>query len=281
MCILLLISNVFYRRSDVATNIAISLLANLIYNPFYILNAGLQLSYMGTVGIIVFATPISKQISKIKLKKSKIISKDTQKKSKIKKELIQIISVILSAQLFLLPLILFHFYQINIYYLLTNLLISIVIGPVYVVSLMYMICNIPLIKCILEFGISIIIWISEFSNNLVGSKIYLPIPNVAQIIVYYIFIFIFLYVMSLKQKDKPTPTQKRILNLIELFKFRFRQISKRKKKVAISIIIICCITFKVMPKSLKINFLDVGQGDSTFIITPYDKTVLIDRRTAA
>lgn len=47
----------------------------------------------------------------------------------------------------------------------------------------------------------------------------------------------------------------------------------------ISIILIPIIIisiFKITPKNLKIHFVDVGQGDSTFIETPYGKTILID-----
>ena len=34
--------------------------------------------------------------------------------------------------------------------------------------------------------------------------------------------------------------------------------------------------FRFIPKDLKIHFVDVGQGDCTFIETPYGKTILID-----
>ena len=45
------------------------------------------------------------------------------------------------------------------------------------------------------------------------------------------------------------------------------------KIVSICIII---IIFQLMPKDLKIYFIDVGQGDCTFVVTPHNKTILID-----
>ena len=36
------------------------------------------------------------------------------------------------------------------------------------------------------------------------------------------------------------------------------------------------MTIKIIPKQLKIYFIDVGQGDSTLVITPQNKKILID-----
>ena len=36
------------------------------------------------------------------------------------------------------------------------------------------------------------------------------------------------------------------------------------------------IILNLIPKDLKIHFVDVGQGDCTFIVTPQNKTILID-----
>ena len=48
------------------------------------------------------------------------------------------------------------------------------------------------------------------------------------------------------------------------------------KVIVILLIIILSQSVKLIPKDLKIHFIDVGQGDSCLIITPKNKTILID-----
>lgn len=51
----------------------------------------------------------------------------------------------------------------------------------------------------------------------------------------------------------------------------------QKKLIAMTLIIIFIFQIiKILPSTLKIYFIDVGQGDSTLIITPNHKTILID-----
>ena len=53
-----------------------------------------------------------------------------------------------------------------------------------------------------------------------------------------------------------------------------------KNKKYLSIILIFCLVILLIlnfiPQNLKIYFIDVGQGDSTLIITPLNKKILID-----
>ena len=56
---------------------------------------------------------------------------------------------------------------------------------------------------------------------------------------------------------------------------KFRTNKKYIKRFVIIILIIIFVINKI-PKDLKMYFVDVGQGDSTFIVTPNNQVILID-----
>ena len=64
-------------------------------------------------------------------------------------------------------------------------------------------------------------------------------------------------------------------NLVSLLKYRINQ-NKRRVISVILVILVVWSFIKFIPKNLKIFFLDVGQGDSCLIVTPHNKTILID-----
>ncbi len=116
MGILVIIAKLSYKCSDILTNISIAALIILICNPYALLDLGFQLSFGGTLGIVLF-------------------HKDSKKK-KIK----DILFVTISAQLVILPISLFHFNTFNIYFLLSNLFIGFVIGPIMACGFMFLVC---------------------------------------------------------------------------------------------------------------------------------------------
>ena len=70
-------------------------------------------------------------------------------------------------------------------------------------------------------------------------------------------------------------TQERIKNTLYLLRYKSRPYFK-KIRILIIILVIVFYSINKIPDNLKIYFIDVGQGDSTLIITPRNKKVLID-----
>lgn len=264
-------AGIIYRKSDVWNSIAISLLGILLYNPFLILNVGLQLSYLGTIGIILLRPTVLKVLS---YKKGK-------KEGRISEKVKEILAVTLSAQIMILPIMLYHFNMIGIYFLITNLLVSAIIGPIIILGFFCMLTSFifspitNLISLPLNIGLEILNLISKFSE-LPLSKIYLPTPRILGIILYFIGVLVGNQIYSIYHLNHLTSTHKRIKNIIALFQYKFRQKKKKYLKCTIIIFIVFMIGIPLIPKSLKIYFVDVGQGDCTFIVTPQNKTILID-----
>jgi len=266
----------FNRKSDVWNSIAISLLGILFYNPFLILNVGFQLSYLGTIGIILFQPTILK-IFETNQSKKKLKSK---RKSKMLEKGKEIIAVSLSAQIMILPILLYHFNIFGIYFLITNLLVSLVIGPILIMGFFCIILSFifisiaKLLAVPLDIELDLLNLISKFSE-LPFSKIYSSTPSWIVISLYFISILIGNRIYSIYQSSSLPPTQKRVKNVIALFRYQFRQ-KKKKYFISITIILLVFVSIHFIPKDLKIYFVDVGQGDCTLIVTPQNKTILID-----
>ena len=60
MCILLILSKLFHKKSDMLNTISISILIIIIFNPYSINSVSMQLSYLGTFGVIFIAPIIEK-----------------------------------------------------------------------------------------------------------------------------------------------------------------------------------------------------------------------------
>lgn len=284
MGILIMGAGLFYRKNDIWNSIAISLLLMLIYNPFLITNVGLQLSYLGTIGIILLNKTFLRIFNKIRFEKYILNRKIINIVSKI----IEILTVTISASVAVFPIMLYNFNLFGTYFLITNLLASIVIGPITIFGTVIVIISFVFLKIgkllsiILEISLNTLVFVSNFSK-LPFSKIYITTPKISMIIFYYVLIIFFNYICKIYNNRNLSLTQIRFRNLIALYKYKIKEIynnkKSRKKFISVLILIVFCFNiynFFIIKRELKIYFVDVGQGDSTFIVTPKNETILID-----
>ena len=263
MGILLIISKLIHKCNDVFTNISIAVLGILLNNPYTILSLGFQLSFGGTIGIVLFNRFVSKILKKW-----------------IKGKLLEMISVTISAQMVILPISIFHFNTISPYFLVTNLLIGIIIGPIMACSFGFLFLILISTKLattlswMIEIPIHVLIWISKF-GKLPFSCIHIATPHLWHILLYFTLIILFIFLYRVYKAKYVTNTIIRFRNVIALIKFYIKhRMSKNNKRRLIYLMILGIAFFsisKIIPNNLDIHFVDVGQGDCTFIETPSRK----------
>ena len=240
MAVLTLFSGIIYRKSDVYTNISVAALITLIFNPYNLLDLGFQLSYGGTIGIIIF-------IKRIQEKKSN---------SKVINYIKQMALVSIYANIIIIPIMMYHFNTVSLTFIISNIMASPILGIIVITGFLFIITSItvkPLTSLIAIFIkpiLSILIKISQICSKLPFSNILVVTPYMFNVISYYAII---LYCIKSKKNNKC-------------------------KIIICLLIVLILINFiiYIFPQKLRIFFIDVGQGDSTLIITPDKKTVLID-----
>ena len=274
MGILLLLSKIIYTKNDIYTSMSISLFAILI------LNSGLQLSYCGVLGIIILNKNITKILENIKIKNKLYKYRIKPQIQKTLDKLKEIMSISLSVQLFILPIIIENMNTFNPYFLISNLFLSIFVAPIVISGFIFMVIiliNLKLAKIlsfIINIGMKILILTSNI-GKLKFAKIYIPTPSVFYVILYYLLLGTSLYICNVYLAKKPNTTQIRVRNLIAIIKMKVRNKKQNIRRI-LAVTILIFLVINLIPKNLKIYFIDVGQGDSTFIVTPQNKTILID-----
>ena len=277
MGIVMLISKIVYRKNDIWTSMGLSLLIILFYNPYLILDLGMQLSYGGTIGIVLFQRDILKFLEEkmLNMQKNKFFI------NKLIKPIIEIISITISAQIIIIPIIIYSLNTLNIYFLISNIFVGVIIEPLTILCFILLISIFinnslsTFIAYFVNMGIKILNFCAKI-GDLPYSKIYFPTPNLSIVILSFaISFFVLMFFKNYYAKNK-NATQIRLRNLVALFKYRIRQINRKFFIILFILSIFFMYVLKLIPSDLKVHFIDVGQGDATFIITPNNSTILID-----
>lgn len=214
MQILILIAGLLYRRNDTINSLGLSLILILIYNPFLIMNIGLQFSYIGTIGILLFHNNVLKFLKGIKIKNKKWKYRIPPKVIKTSDKIKEILAVTLSAQIAIFPIMIYHFNIFGIYFFLTNLFVSVIIGPIIIlgfVTIFSYIIIVPIseiLAIILSSLIQILIFISKV-GEFPYSKLYIKTPKIYQIIIYYLAIIVLNFCYQIYSASQINATRKK------------------------------------------------------------------------
>ena len=217
MAIMIILASIFKRRADVWTSLAISLLIQMVFNPYVIFDVGLQLSYGGVIGIVLFYKPLEEKLNKIK-------------ELKINKA----IAVTLGANIIIMPIMMYHLSNISLTFVISNLICSSLLGIIIILGFISVCLNIPFFYSILDFFISIFSKLVSLCSKITFSSIYIKTPSLFQVILIYILILLFYLILTEK------------LNF-----------SRVKKIIVVLLIIVVSSNFRIPNNNLIIHFIEI------------------------
>ena len=298
--IICIIASLIHRKPDAINAVAIAVLCTVIKNPLSILNVGMQLSYAGTLSLLMFANgreennsreiiennEEKKKCKEIVKLKEKIKEQQEDKKynrenekinanifwnlcKSIKKYLEESIKVTLCANILIMPLTIYKFNTISLNFILANMVagpllgLSLILGLIMLVTSFVSLNIAKFISFILNIILIVLIKSTKLISQIPYSNITVITPHLISIVIIYTIIFLGYYIArSPKLRKKLKVNKKLMLKTIA---------------IVLSITIISVATLNLLEeKKLKLYFVDVGQGDCTYLKTPSGKNILID-----
>ena len=241
MALAFLLGKLFWKDVNLINALSISAFFLLLFNPASLFSLGFQLTFTATLAIILFFPRIIKRLPRIPGKISEIFT------------------VSLSAQLGVLPFTVSAFYRITFSSLLLNLaaipMVALIMAGGYF-FLCLSLFSFPLAHIIakaLSFCIHILLLSTQISDFLPWLSYRLPPPPLLISLGYFTTLFLIL----LPKKTK-----------------------RQKLAAAMAFLVFLAILishpFPSNSKTLKISFIDVGQGDSILIEFPGCQKMLVD-----
>jgi competence protein ComEC len=225
--ILAAINKIYYFNIKSLNIFLLTFIIVLLINPFVIYNIGFQFSFIISFCLILFQSLINKYKGYV-----------------TKLFIISLISFISS-----LPIVIYNFYQINIFSIVCNLFfvpyVTLILFPFAILTFI-----LPFLDKILFLLINLMEYLSKIMTNIKVGVIILSKPSLILVLIYYIIIMYVLYMLT---KGKFYT----LIYLVILMFFHY-------------------ISSNFNPYT-SLTIIDVGQGDSILIRLPYNKgNILID-----
>ena len=249
MALAVLTAIIIDREQNFYISMSLACLVLLLINPYSLFNAGFQLSFIATLGIICL-TPILKEViplERIKLKP---------------RFLFIALAVSLSAQISVMPIVAYHFNYLSLWSIFSNILILPIVACILALGLLASIFGIIWIKLAYIFSmpnwilLTILLRLIEFFSSIDFMYIEVPKPYIADIIGYYTLIAFALYAIYNGMKNKKMLY---VLTLVLLILFLSPRLNDRSIE----------IVFPHSPDGdiVLIKFPCMGTGDKIMLVT--------------
>lgn len=271
MLILSIAAEYFGRKTDAPTSIGFAMIIMVLGNPYVILDAGFQLSFAAITGVTVVAPQLRKLLRMFKCFIKEADEKKKQKHKKImslRKMIIKLIDALvvgIASFITTTPVIIYYYYQFPPYSILINLivipLVSLIVGGSILVVLTGLFFTGAAV--VMTYPVRLILfgykYLCIFASGLPGASVLVGHISIGMIFVYYlsvVLIFAILRMIQIGKTERGGP----ILYLM------------------LATVLFLTVVYEVYSydKSLKVVYMDVGQGDGVLLRTSGHGGILID-----
>ena len=241
MASLFFIGKIIFARVNLLNTISLSALILLFLNPFSLNEAGFQLTFLATSGLILFYQPIYRFLPPLPLK------------------LTELAAMSAAAVVATMPIIVSSFNRVTFASALLTIPATPLVGFLMAAGYLYLLIGLispglsHLISVFMKLPIRLFIWLTGCLEPLSSLSYRLPSPPLVVIIGFYLFLLLLL----LKPKFKG---QKAATWLVFFLFFT----------------ILITYPFKAGTNSLTVTVMDVGQGESQVIEFPGGQVMVVD-----
>lgn len=260
MLVISIVCDMLDKKKNKYQALAITFLVILLQNPYVIFNTGARLSFLATLGIILFGKHIANGLKKVTYKiKNEVIQK-------VVEYITQNIAITIAVQLLIIPIQMQAFNKLPFPVIVPNLILGMLSTPIRIVGTIgIMLSFIPMLSCkifsALELVVKALVYIAKIFKNISFSISTVSQPLVF-FVIYYIFILTLVIYLRLKNvivkegKDKLKYNFKRLLKYLKIFQITL---------VIIIITMVVTLNIYSVYVSEYVYFFNVEQGDMSYI----------------
>ncbi len=254
VCVLSYVAQLAYKRSDPLTALAEAAAVLGLMTPHVIMSASFLLSFFATLGILLFAGKLIDRYSAVYQK----FDRESRRRKMIK-GILELTAVGLSAQVFVIPILIYFFRSFSTVSVPATILLTPLLAPLLAGGLLF--CILGLISKTIAMPVAgflfvltkCMIWIAEFFASLSVSRVMIGRMS---------FYFIWCYTIL----------------MISVMAF----IKRKRRLFTVTLSGLACLSIVFLYHATtdyriaSVSFINVGQGDCTLIQAPGNCDVLLD-----